>query len=291
MSFPYFNETLALNPETRAALPGEFVRLSDGFTHYELAGPADAPAVVLVHGFSVPYFIWEPTFEFLTQADFQVLRYDLYGRGYSDRPRRRYDLELFDRQLLELLDALALRTPVKLVGLSMGGIITSNFVLRYPERVSKLILIDPAGFPLSNLWYTRLLRIPVLGELIFSLLGDGLLLKSMAGDFYDPEDVDYFIEHYRPPMRYRGFKRALLSTLRAGVLADQRDLYRRLGQTQTPVQLIWGRHDATVPFAHSQHLLELVPRAQFHPINDAGHIPHYERPEVVNPRLREFLQS
>ena len=99
-SFPYLGETEELNEATRASAPGSFVQLSDGCTHYELGNsllPAGAPfgdnkgkgvraPVVLVHGFSVPYFIWDPTFEFLTKSGFRVLRYDLFGRGYSDRP-------------------------------------------------------------------------------------------------------------------------------------------------------------------------------------------------------------
>jgi pimeloyl-ACP methyl ester carboxylesterase len=55
---------------------------------------------VLIPGFSVPYVIWDPTFEDLVEKGFRVLRYDLFGRGYSDRPDAIYDLELFDRQLM-----------------------------------------------------------------------------------------------------------------------------------------------------------------------------------------------
>jgi pimeloyl-ACP methyl ester carboxylesterase len=51
--------------------------LSNGVVHYELTGSEDAPVVVLVHGFSVPCYVWDPTFEALTEAGFRVLRYDL----------------------------------------------------------------------------------------------------------------------------------------------------------------------------------------------------------------------
>src|SRR5271169_4886577 len=94
------------------AYGGSYVSLGAGVTHFELAGPPDAPTVVLVHGFSVPYYIWDPTFDALTAAGFRVLRYDLFGRGWSDRPNARYDAEFFDQQLLQLLDALGIRGPV-----------------------------------------------------------------------------------------------------------------------------------------------------------------------------------
>src|SRR5258708_5112381 len=100
---------------------GSYVQLADGVTHYGLAGPSDGRTVVLVHGFSVPYYIWDPTFAALTQGGFRVLRYDLYGRGFSDRPAIRYDADLYVRQLRELLGALKIDGPVDLIGVSMGG--------------------------------------------------------------------------------------------------------------------------------------------------------------------------
>jgi hypothetical protein len=110
VSFPYINETKELNDETRKeAASSAFVRLSDGICHYELGcpsshlphsgdGPGVRTSVILIHGFSVPYFIWDPTFEFLTQSGFRVLRYDLFGRGFSDRPRVNYSIHMFVRQ-------------------------------------------------------------------------------------------------------------------------------------------------------------------------------------------------
>ncbi len=80
-------EKITLSDTVRVSLPGQFVKLPLGVVHYELAGPENAPTVVLVHGFSVPYYIWDPTFEALTRAGFRVLRYDLYGRGFRTGPK------------------------------------------------------------------------------------------------------------------------------------------------------------------------------------------------------------
>src|SRR5512138_2288913 len=116
MLFSYRDETRELNELTRQEASGSFIELSDGFTHYELSNPEFEQTVVLAHGFSVPYFIYDPTFEFLPRAGFRVLRYDLYGRGLSDRPETRYNIDLFVRQLSDLLDALHYIRPVSLVG-------------------------------------------------------------------------------------------------------------------------------------------------------------------------------
>src|SRR5262245_44070011 len=138
-------EPETLDDARRRALGGEFVKLSAGYTHYQIGGPEEGLPVVLVHGTSVPFFVWDALFEVLTQAGFRVLRYDLFGRGYSDRPDARYDLELFVRQLEELIDRVGMKQPLDLVGFSLGGVIASEFVLRHASTVRKLALIGPAG--------------------------------------------------------------------------------------------------------------------------------------------------
>ncbi|MCF6277853.1 MAG: alpha/beta hydrolase [Anaerolineales bacterium] len=292
MPFPYITETIALDDALRQSVDGDFVALPDGYTQYELSGDKDVETVVLVHGFSVPYFICDPTFRALTESGYRVLRYDLFGRGYSDRPRTRYDINLFVRQLTDLLDALNISIPINLCGLSMGGAIATVFTARHPERVQRLALFDPAGSRAVSLGLKfKFIALPGVGELTFGLLGDKILLTNMAADFYDPDLVENFIAHYRPQMQIRGFKRAILSTLRNKMLDGFPAAYRRVGATEKPVLLIWGEQDKTVPYAHSRDVIAAIPHVRFHTILNSGHIPHYERADEVNPILLDFLKK
>ena len=59
-----------LDDDARALAPGQFIELADGLTHYDVAGPETGPVVILVHGFSVPYYIWDTTFAALADAGF-----------------------------------------------------------------------------------------------------------------------------------------------------------------------------------------------------------------------------
>ena len=79
-------ERAELNPAARERAPGDFVTLSQGTTFYDVAGPDTGRVVVLVHGFSVPSYIWDSTFTALTAAGYRTIRYDVFGRGWSDRP-------------------------------------------------------------------------------------------------------------------------------------------------------------------------------------------------------------
>lgn len=288
--FGYRGEYLDLTDTERSRLGGQYVRLSEGITHYEMSGPDDAPTVILVHGFSVPSFIWDPTFQALTEAGFRVLRYDLFGRGFSDRPRGRYDLRRFVRQLRELIEALSL-PQVALIGLSMGGPIVAGFTAEHPKWVRRLVLIDVAGArPLRLPWHLRLGLIPGVGEIALALSGGERLVHGAASDFFDPQWVKTFQERYRIQMRYRGFLRALLSTLRSGMLGNFSHLYRQIGTLTLPTLIVWGRQDTTIPYAHALELQRLIPQARLVTIEECGHIPHYEKPAMVNPILIEFLR-
>src|SRR5262245_36283317 len=130
-----------LDQATRTQLDGEFARLTDGYTHYELGGPPNGRVVVLAAGFSVPYYIWDPTFAALTASGYRVLRYDYFGRGYSDRPRIAFTDEMYVRQVHELLGAAGIADPVDLVGLSFGGSLITSVADKYPEQVRSLVYV------------------------------------------------------------------------------------------------------------------------------------------------------
>jgi len=289
--FIYRGETKDIDDDIRTSTSGSFIRLSNGFTHYELCGPDNAQSVALIHGFSVPYFVFDPTFNFLVSAGFRVLRYDLFGRGFSDRPHVKYNIDLFVNQLKELLDALNIK-QVNLIGLSMGGAVASAFTVNFPEHVRRLILIDPVGIqsrPLS--WMYKVAILPGISESILSLISTERIIQRAATDFFDPEHAKLFQNQYRSQMQYRGFKRAILSTLRNKTVDGFPEVYQRLGKLGMPVLLIWGRNDRTLPLEQSCDILSAVPRAELHIIENCGHIPHYEKPEQVNSILVNFLNK
>jgi pimeloyl-ACP methyl ester carboxylesterase len=291
MFFPYYGENKELNDEVRRSADDSFIQLPDGITHYELGGAETGKPVVLIHGFSVPYFIYDPTFEFLVKSGFRVLRYDLFGRGFSDRPHTKYNLDLFVTQLADLLDALDIIQPVCLIGLSMGGPITAAYIVRFPEHVDRIVLIGPSGAkPITFSPVLKLAKLPLLAEIVLRLAGNEGLLKVAASDFYDPIWVEHFLPEYEDQMQYKGFKRALLSTIRNGMLGSFIEIYKELGKMDKMILLVWGRNDSTAPFEHSDTLRTALPQAKFYVVENCGHIPHYEKADQVNPILLKFLR-
>ena len=92
-----------------------------GLVRYEWTGPEKGPVVVLVHGFSIPRFVFHRNVDALAQAGYRVLTYDHLGRGESDRPPGPYNADFYDQELLGLLTTLQVKTPIYLLGYSMGG--------------------------------------------------------------------------------------------------------------------------------------------------------------------------
>lgn len=271
--------------------PGRLIGLSQGLTHYELSGPAKGQGVVLIHGIASPYFVWDKTVPALVKAGQRVLRYDLYGRGYSSKPDTAYSGQLFTQQLLELLLALNITKPVDLVGISLGGLIVPLFAAQYPGLVRRIALIAPAGVGMKKPLLARLVTMPQLGEFIVDKFGEAFLQAGIPKMFCNPRYASDFLSKATHHYQDKHFRRAYLSTLRHLAFVNITDTFRQIARQGHPTLLIWGRADKTVPFENHRLIKALIPNAQFHAIDEANHIPPYEKPEEINPLLVNFLQQ
>ncbi len=284
--FIYFKnntEVKELDASERKKALGSFIQLTDGVTHYELGGPDTGKLVVLVHGFSVPYYIWDSTYPALIKKGYRVLRYDTYGRGWTDRPDKMYEAELFRRQLSELLSGLKLDTVYALGGVSFGGAIVSDFTIHYPGKVKNIILVDPV-FP----WRSHFDNAEVVARYKLAISPEDMVNGQLT-DLKYPDQFPYWGEQYRVEMQYKGFRNALVSTRyhyidEGGIKKN----YVSLDSLHKPVLLIWGREDQTVPFTFSDSLRQVL-HTDFFPVDDARHLPQMEKAGLVNERICSFL--
>lgn len=282
-----------LTAQTRAGLPGDFVELSAGVTHYEIRGEADAGDVVLIHGNAAPYVTWDNTIGPLCDAGFRVLRYDLFGHGFSDRPKAaRYDRHLYNVQLEELLSNLGVPYPVRVVGTSQGGGIATCFAAENPGAVSKLALLAPFfdELPGSEGALYRVVVTPVLGEIVLRLVPDRRF-ADLSDAVVSAETTATLGPKVAEQLRFRGKRRAVLANLRGDALKDATSCYRSVGEQNIPLLLTWGSRDQKLPKESMIRLLELLPDTEHHELEGAGHLAHYEFPEQMNPLLVRFLSD
>jgi pimeloyl-ACP methyl ester carboxylesterase len=282
-------ETVNLDQSVRAQAPGKFVKLSDGLVHYQLIGSAEAPTIVLIPGATLPFFVWDPIVDQLVEAGFRVLRFDLFGRGYSDRPNLRNDPAFFNKQIKELLNALQVKVPVHLMGIASGGLTSVLYTDQYPNDVSSLTLICTEGLGATP-FIVRLFQIPVVSDYIVDISGDKLLLDRLNNYSEDPAIVNDLRNRFRLSIHIKGFKRSFLSLLRNMPIWSAAPVYTRVGQLRIPTLIVWGNQDHITPVAMAKPVHEAMPHAELH-LLESGHLPQYEHPKLFTPILLDFLRS
>ncbi len=286
-----YREDKELNEATRAQLGGTYVKLSDGVTHYELLGPKDTPVVVLVHGATIPMWVWDPQIEAFTTAGFQLLRYDMYGRGYSDRPDTDYNRALYRRQLLDLLNNLGLKEPVDLVGMSLGGAIVTDFTANYPERVQRLVLIAPLVNSVSKDTSIKMLRIPILGDFLMRMVATKTVTKRANSLIKGMDRADKYSQLLYEQITYKGFERAALSMFRGDAMRDYREAYRTVGKQNREVMLIWGTEDTDISRERIDEVINAIPNIQVHILEGIGHQVNLEKSDRLNRLVLDFLKQ
>ncbi len=291
---PFLREALRLRmgAAARQSAPGDFAALSQGVTHYRWQGPENGSVVVLVHGLTTPSFVWQGVAEGLVQQGYRVLSYDLYGRGFSDRPGGAQDRAFFLRQLEDLLKDQGVADGFTLVGYSMGGAISAAFAAANPGRVRRLILLAPAGTePLLGRMARLVRAVPVLGDWLMQVSFPRAHRKGTEAERDLPTSVPGIVDLQQAELRWRGFIPAVLSSLRHMLGQVQEDDHRAVAAAGLPVLAIWGAGDTVIPIRAKSALERWNPGAQHVVVAGAGHGVTYTHTGEVIAAMRAFLSE
>lgn len=273
-------------------LPGaqQFVDLTDGRCHYRSSGRAGANALLLLHGATVPAWEFDRLVPYLNKAGYRTLGIDLYGHGYSDRPRRMYDHEFLLAQVREFLDATGERKPVSVIGHSLGAAVGARLAAAEPSRVRSIVLTAPLLDFASARRGLKLLSMPGIGEILMQAYIVPVLKRRRSRRYRDIED-GRFVAMFEDQFRIDGFGAALLSLIRSGALADQSDCYRDLHTSGQPVLILRGLEDKIFGGDQLDALAKLLPRAEVHGCHGMGHPLMLTHPEIVAPLITGFLDK
>ena len=266
---------------------GNYIELKNGYTYFEEANQdSETGTVVLVHGFSVPSYILETTFNSIEEKGFRVIMMDLYGRGFSDNPDLPQTDELRANQVIELLDRRNIK-KVSLVGLSNGGRIISKIAYLKPEIVNELFYIASSGFyeyPDTN---ERDVTLNEINDLIKSYPE---MAMGQKNDFFNPGQYPDWIDKYQDLQKHKGFARALISTTKNLVTLDY--VHNKIDSLNIPVYTFWGEFDTVVIYDEFKDRLNRVlpNRTEFF-ISNSGHLPHMENQDEFESIFFKYLNS
>ena len=279
-------EANELDEPERSRLGGTYLKLSGGTTHYKLEGPVDGQVVVLVHGGTVPMWTWDKQVQSLRKLGYRVLSYDMYGRGYSDRPEITYDQDTYQKQLLELVDKLGLTKQFDLIGYSLGGGTVVKFTAHNPQRVRKLVLISPL---INNFKVPSIFRIPILGEFMSRLIGIKIITKRFMSLVEDNPDAEKYTTLFKNQTTYKGFQQSILSMLRNNPVGDYSKSYQMVGNQDREILLIWGTEDTEISTQMISNIQSFIPNLVFKPVEGVGHGIVFQKPDTVNSLINSFL--
>ena len=276
---------------TRGGASGQFVELSQGVTHFEWLGPPEGPIAVCIHGLTTPSFAWRAITKGLVAMGYRTLTYDLYGRGYSDRPSGAQDRHFFLGQLEELLENQNVTEPVTVIGYSMGGSIATCFAAAFPDKVTRLILLAPAGMGLTSRGLMSfIIQTPILGDWLMMALFPSMFHRAVKAEQHRPSSVPDVYDMQREQTAYKGYVAAILAS-RRGILADVlRDEHLSISAAGLPVFAIWAADDQVIPASAIGCLAEWNRDARHAVIAGAGHgLPYTHAPQVIE-EMTAYLQ-
>jgi pimeloyl-ACP methyl ester carboxylesterase len=273
--------------------PGNrYTTLEHGQVYYSLTGPSSGKIIVMIHGLTMASYVWDKTEPDLVSLGYRVLKYDLYGRGNSEKPLIAYNETLYITQLYQLLEKLSL-LPEKLIiiGVSLGAAIAVLFTEKYSHLIEKLILISPAGFPISLRHKSILLGIPWIKKLVMNKFGKRIILNETIKAFYHPLQFPEISQKIRKNFEEEGYLHSVFSTLTEMKLYSMQRNYELIGYAKISTLIIMGEYDQIVPIKKIPQIKRAIPDAELIIIEKTCHIPQYEQELIVNESIVRFLNN
>jgi 3-oxoadipate enol-lactonase len=258
----------------------DFVEVNGTALRYELCGSGPG-TVVLIHEMGGALESWDLVAPQLAVGS-RVLRYDTRGAGLSEKIRDSLGLDTMVADLMALLDALAIRDRVVLVGMAVGGAIALAGAARHPERVAAVVASSPATGIAADRRAAVLARLERMERQGLRAVLDGL-------------DNGYPPQLRGDRARFAAFRARWLGSDPTSFAAIYRmllqlDLGSELARISCPVLLIAGAHDATRPPAMVEAIAGSISNARYL-LLPTGHYAAIQTPEILTAAVLEFIAN
>jgi pimeloyl-ACP methyl ester carboxylesterase len=284
-------ETMSYEEAVSKWAPGKFVLVDGKKVHYLEKG--EGKSVILIHGFLYHTVMWKKNIDDLAKK-FKVYAVDLWGWGYSERLKENeYSYDRYGKQIVGFMDALNIKKAT-IAGQSMGGGISVYVAAHYPERVDRLILVDPSVIPYPMAMIGKIYQLPFIGEFMNAIPGNALMENNIKTIwFYDKNKAtEEYCKEVLQPLSIKGSYAGLMfiirNVLKEPFVEKEANL---LAKMAIPTLIIHGREDKAIPLDRSKRLNDLWKGSKLVIFDKAGHSPHEEYPEKFNQLALEFLSK
>lgn len=259
--------------------------------------------MILLHGFGASIGHWRHNLEVLGDRH-TVYALDMLGFGASQKASVNYSVKLWVDQVYDFWRTF-IRTPVVLVGNSIGSLISLTAAVTYPQMVQGVVMMSlpdpsleleaipiflhPVVAAIKNITASPLLLKP-----LFNIVRRPTVLRRWAAIAYaNPEAVtDELIDILAGPPQDRGSARAFVALFKATISSNFGPSVKRILSNLTiPMLLIWGQQDKFVPPGLAKQFAQYNQNLQVLNLENVGHCPHDENPEEINRIILDWIDG
>ena len=255
------------------------ITTDQGIVHYEVYGRGKP--VILLHGWLGSWGLWQETMSFLGRY-YRTYAMDFWGFGESGKKRETYAVQDFVSLVNQFMEQLGIMNA-PLVGHSMGGTVSLSVAIRYPERVSKVVVVGSPIVGSSLAFPLKLAGMRPIAFMLFNMMGTFRLAMRVASPIIcrDPRFAD---------MMDRDLSRTTVESFLLSIASLRRtDLRPMLDQIKVPAMGMYGDRDVIVNPKQWQPMLRGIPNAHIERFPLAGHFPMLDDPNKFNRLLGDFL--
>jgi pimeloyl-ACP methyl ester carboxylesterase len=258
--------------------------------------------LILLHGFGASIGHWRHNMQVLGEQH-TVYALDMLGFGASKKAAAHYSIQLWVDQVYEFWQAF-IRQPVILIGNSNGSLISLAAAVAYPEMVQGIVMMSlpdptleqeaiPSWLRPVVMGMKKLVASPLILKPVFYFVRRPSVLRRWASLAYvNPEAVsDELIDILAGPPQDRGSARAFTALFTAAIAVNFSPSVKAiLPQVTVPMLLIWGQKDKFVPAVFGKRFTQYNERLELVNLEDVGHCPHDESPEIVNQLILDWMR-
>ena len=248
--------------------------------YYEITGQGEP--LFLIHGLGSSCRDWEKQLPAFSKH-YQVITFDLRGHGQTQKPPGPYSMSLFAKDAAELIKALGI-SPVHVVGISLGGMITFQLAVDHPELAKSLVIVNAGSEvvarTLKDHWQV-FFRFAIVYLLGMRKMG-AVLSKRLFPKEEQASLRELFVERWA-----ENDKRAYLETLRAIVGWSVTDQVHKIN---LPTMVLTTNNDYT-PISAKESFVTKMPQAELVLIPDSRHATPVDNPEKFNEAVLSFLSK
>jgi len=251
---------------------------------YEERGKGEP--VILLHGWGSSRKQWLLNLKALAPR-FRAIALDLPGFGESEESAFPYTLDGMAFFLEAFRDALRLPS-FHLLGHSMGGCLSIRYTVLFPEKVRRLILVSTPTRTVSMGLRALMPGAECFLSLTYRMRNEDVLKWMFYRGLYQPEYQDLDFVHTNVKANALATKRAISGSTRLVRKMDLADDLRRIGQ---PTLIVFGDKDRSVNPREALRQRALLPHPYMTILTACAHCPPYERPELFNTVVLDFLEA